>query len=150
MYTSKFLDGVVTLAFNNQLPPNLLQPVFESYRAVLPYSLFGNGIAGLFKSASACQASSTVAFTIGLKSTAQEIGLEQNLLELLNEQTSDVSNPESTDGNEEVPDFLINILRNDEQTVVTPSPPTSAAPSETESEAQFMSDLEDALKSLNV
>ena len=150
LYTSKFLNGVVTLAFNNQLPPNLLQPVFESYRAVLPYSLFGNGIAGLFKSVSACQASSTVAFTIGLKSTAQEIGLEQNLLELLNEQTSDVSNPESTDGNEEVPDFLIDILRNDEQTVVTPSPPTSAAPSETESEAQLMSDLEDALKSLNV
>ena len=113
---------------NNPLPPSkLLIP--STYVSSLPESLFNNGH-GFFRSESACRASKVYAFTIQPSSllSAQELELAQQA---------------SSEADEPIPEY-IKILLDGENTEV---PPT--AESETESDAQLMSDLEEALKYLN-
>ena len=148
LYTSQFLTGRVKIAPNRLLPRSIL-PTFDSYKSALPGSLFGTGTTGLFKSEAACKGSSTLAFNIGLLSTAQEIGLEPDVLELLIKE-SDETSAFSPESNEVIPDFLLQFFPETNPTPTNPPATNPTAESETESDAQLMSDLEEALKSLNV
>ena len=132
------------LKFNRNLPRNKLYNN-RGYYAILPNSLFGQG-AGLYKSLSACEGSSTAAFTIKSSLMAQEIGLEQRLLEQLNRQTSSQSEADPSKTDDQVPKFILNVL---EKPTDSPSTPTDTTESETESDAELMSDLEEALKFIN-
>ena len=135
------------LKCNKNLPPNTLN-TNRGYYAMLPESVFGQG-AGLYKSLSVCEDSSTAAFTIKSHLTAQEIGLEQRLLEQLNRQTSSQSEADPSKNDDQVPKFILNVLEKPSDFPSTPSD-TTKSESETESDAELMSDLEEALKYLNV
>ena len=123
---------------NNPLPrSSLLIP--STYVSSLPVSLFDNG-QGFFRSESACRASKVCAFTIKPSSllSAQELELAQ--------QASSEADTELTNVDEPIPEY-IKILLDGENTEVQSSIPT--AESETELDAELMSDLEEALKSIN-
>ena len=123
---------------NNPLPRDKFLSSWN-YVASLPESLFDNGD-GFYRSESTCRASDTYAFTIQPSNllSAQELELAQ--------QASSEANTEFSNIDEPMPEY-IKILLDGENTEVQPSIPT--AESETESDAQLMSDLEEALKFIN-
>ena len=151
-YTSKFLSKFVGLNPNSNIPDNLLSSVAE-YHATWPESIFGGTGTGVFKSEDACKQSDIFAFDIGLLSNIQQ-ELDPEIIELLRQQGEDASDPQSPETDEEIPDELLEILFGFgmhgaiSAQSKTPSPTNDNY--EEESDAQLMSDLENALKSLNV
>ena len=116
--TSNYNYGL--LKCNKNLPPNTLN-TNRGYYAMLPKSVFGQG-AGLYKSLSVCEDSSTAAFTIKSRLMAQEIGFEQRLLEQLNRQTSSQSEADPSKNDDQVPKFILNVLEKPSDSPSTPSP----------------------------
>ena len=113
---------------NPLLPPNLLQSPF--YHASLPQSLFGQTGTGIFTSLSECEGSSVEAFALSLgASTQQQTGSETDNIEL--------------------PEEVREIIFGSGNTV-PPAAQATASEDRAESDAQLMSDLEQALKSLNI
>ncbi|CAI8035665.1 Peroxidasin homolog [Geodia barretti] len=116
-------EAQLELTPNSMLPTNIFESPF--FYASLPQPLFGQAGSGIFTSLSACQGGSDSAFSVGLGASAQQQTNGGSLIPT-------------------VPDRLRDLLFG------VGSPAAQATPTESdgESDAQLMSDLEDALKSL--
>ena len=145
-YTENFfiLGKFMDLQVNPLLPPSTVN-VPLGYRAIWEDSLFGAPNTGVFRSLASCDAGSVPAFLVQFLVKAQQTETELNILNLLEEQNSNGSmNNTATDT---VPEEL-------QQFLFTNFEDFGFGKTESEeeiiSDAQLMSDLEDALKSLNV
>ena len=128
--------------------PNVLLPASgvsqPSYSAFWLTSMFGASNTGIYRSLAACERTgASAALTVQfLRQQAQE----QEMEEALAAQTENLPNPASPETDEQIPQDLREFFEN--FFFGTPTqPPTTQA--EVESDAQLMSELEDALKSLN-
>ena len=130
---------------NSLLPSNaVLQP---SYSAVWPTALFGATGTGVYRTLTACEKSGApAALTVKFAPTAQEMDMSTH--EEIIAQTAELPDASSPETNELIPkdllDFLLGAFKQ------TPEPPTTAKAKEEDSDAQLMSDLEDALESLHL
>ena len=149
LYTSSYLKAYISLDCSPMLPVNLLLSASE-YHAKWPESIFGGAGTGVFKSETACKMATASAFTIRLSSSTQEEP-NQDVWERLEEQTTETApDPESPETHEEIPKVFRSIIF-DFGSLEPPSTQDEIpAESEEEIDAQLMSDLEEALKSLNV
>ncbi|CAI8035664.1 Peroxidasin homolog [Geodia barretti] len=132
-----------------QVNSNPLIPVsFASqptYTAVWTPPLFGGSGTGVHTSLASCESDNTPALTIDFRSSAQEISSEQEAL-IAQANDEDPADPSST---EHIPDDLAKaILEFQKKLQATPEPPTVTAVED--ADAELMSDLEAALKSLDV
>ena len=149
LYTSPRLRKLVNVSLgpNSAVPVNLLSSV-SNYRAKWPESIFGGAGTGVFKSKAACTSATASAFTLSLKYIASTAQLSQDILNQLNEQTSDTDHKVD----EDIPEIFRSVLF--PQVSPPPESPSAqgktSAESEEETDAQLMSDLEEALKSLKV
>jgi peroxidase len=116
-------EAQLELTPNSMLPTNTFESPF--FYAPLPQPLFGQAGSGIFTSLSACQGGSDSAFSVGIGASAQQQTNGGSLIPT-------------------IPDRLRDLLFGMD------SPAAQATPTESdgESDAQLMSDLEDALKSL--
>ena len=124
---------------NSQLPRSLvLQP---SYSAVWNSPLYGASGSGVYRSLEACERTgAAAALTISFRSQAQEMdAATQSVL------IAETSDPTSPSTNETLPEDLRNLFSNFE---FPTEPPTTVI--QEDSDAELMSDLEDALKNLNI
>ena len=116
---------------NPRLPANTLS--FPSYHAFWSRRIFRQGKAGVFMSLDACQSSRRTAFTIRYSGTVQQ----------------ETGGDTAGNGMNVIPEDLRDILfgMNDQSSTPTQSTPPE---DEVESDNQLMSDLEEALNSLNI
>lgn len=151
-YTSKLLKPYIGLNPNPNIAANLLSSAAE-YHAKWPASIFGDPKTGVFKSLANCESSNIYTFNIDLLSSVQQ-DLDPEILELLQKQGEDETNPLSPGTDEEVPEDLRYILfgfdTNEPIAVQSKTPSATNNNDGEDSDAQLMSDLEEALKSLNV
>ena len=149
------------ISIDSNIPANLMSDSGQ-YHGKWPEYIFGGTGTGVFRSRAKCELpNSAFAFTTYTYANNQE-ELDPKMLELLQQQGEDsqqgedkMPNPYSPETDEQIPNSLIDILFggfnfNGTIAVQSETPSVTNDNFEEESDAQLMSDLEDALKSLNV
>ena len=138
---ARFLE----LVHNNRLPENIARGPAE-YRSAFPASLFGGRRTGVYKSLEDCtNDGATAAFTIQFTLSAQQ-EVDDSILDLLEEKESAMSPNTSKQLPQSALDFFFPSGTSDQSETTT----EMEEDEDGVSDAQLMSDLEEALKFLNV
>ena len=133
---------------NTQLPSPINSQPPPAYAAVWTAPLFGASNTGLYRSLAACEGGSVAALSVVFQGSAQE--MESSTQEALISQTDNADDPSDPDTTAQVPPDLVNIFKDYLEKLHTPTPEPPTVRIEENSDAALMSDLEAALKSLNI
>ena len=145
IYLSPFLDSFVRLVPNSVIPPSTLSS--GRYRADWSPKLFDRRGTGVYRSQAACERrGAAAALVVEFRSMAQE--MDANTNNALAAQANKQPDANSPNSNEEIPDDILAILLGLDNAPTTTTTTTKAEEEEEYSDAQLMSDLEDALRSL--
>ena len=147
------LGDTLQLQSNPLLPPNLFT-VPLAYRAAWPESIFDSAGTGVHRSLAACEAvTSTPALEVVSFASSQQLDLDLKILDALEQQNKSEDDAASPETDERIPEeirpYLLTDFGDMGWTQQEEKQEETKVQDTVVSDAQLMSDLEDALKSLN-